>query len=249
MSDQASALHIEFFMEAIESPAKTRLEGRPIFEDKEFVRVKFPGDNKRVHVAPAHEGYRRDPETNEWVSYAQDYPRHYERFKQGLSQATEGTPISELPFLMESKRAELRALNIHTAEQLASLDGSFLTRLGMGGRALKDQAAAYIARASGGALEARLAAENADLKDQMGLLQAQMRELMETVAAPQSGPMIERHEDDAPATSIFAEWATDDLKAFIKDRTGAAPRGNPGHDTLVRMASEIVEAETAAEVA
>jgi len=237
MSEQVSTVHVEFYAEAVENPAKTRMEGRPIYEDKEFVKIKFPGDQKRVHVAPASEGYRRDPATNRWVSYIEDFPKHYERFQQGLEQSVSGTPLSELPFLTESKRAELRALNIHTGEQLAALDGAPLSRLGMGGRALKDQATAYIEHASDTALETRLAGENAALREQMAILQAQMAEVLLSKPAPVPA---------APSVSSFDDYQDEDIKAFIKDRTGSAPRGNPSHETLVRMADEILNKSEAA---
>tara|TARA_R110000823_G_scaffold10557_5_gene36783 strand:+ start:179 stop:910 length:732 start_codon:yes stop_codon:yes gene_type:complete len=238
MSEQASSLHVEFFSEPVENPAKTRLEGRPIFEEQEFVKIKFPGDNKRIHVAPANEGFRRDPATNGWVTYAEEYPRHYELFKSGQAQTVAGTPLSELTFLTESKRAELRALNIQTAEQLAGLDGSFLARLGMGGRALKDQATAYLAHATETALEARLAGENAALREQMEALQKQMADIMQGKAAA-SVATVE------PSGSPFSTWEDEDIKVFINDRQGSRPKGNPSHETLVRMADDIIAKEAA----
>lgn len=236
MSEQSSTVHVEFFAEAIENPAKTRSEGRPIYEDNEFVKIKFPGDQKRVHVAPANERYRRDPGTNGWLTYIDDFPKHYERFKQGLEQSVIGTPLSELPFLTESKRAELRALNIHTAEQLSGLDGAPLGRLGMGGRGLKDQATAYLEHASDTALETRLAGENAALREQMASLQAQMAEVLSLKPAVKTAATTS-------TTSPFDDYQDEDIKAFIKDRSGSAPRGNPSHETLVRMADDIIANE------
>ena len=46
--EDTSHLHIEFFMQPVENPAKTRTEGRPIFEDQEMVRIKFVGDSLQV---------------------------------------------------------------------------------------------------------------------------------------------------------------------------------------------------------
>lgn len=250
MSENAPSLHVEFYSEAVENKAKSAVEGRPIYEDREFVKIKFPGDPKRVHVAPANEGYRRDQETNAWISYREDFPKHYERFKAGMEQMAEGTPISELPFLTEAKRKELRALNILTAEQLAGLDGSFLSRLGMGGRALKDQATAYLSHARDTALESRLAGENAELRDQIALMQRQIAELAQARPAVKTAPVkAELAEDDENPASPFADWQDEDIKAFLADRTGARPRGNPSHATLVRMADEVVASETKEEEA
>jgi hypothetical protein len=74
------------------------------------------------------------------VTYAEVYNEQYRKFKAGQQQTVSGTPLSEAPFLTEGKRRELRALNIHTVEQLAGLDGANLKTLGMGGREWKNQA-------------------------------------------------------------------------------------------------------------
>lgn len=229
-------LHVEFFTQAEENQALSLKEGRPVFEDKEFVRIRFPGDNKREHVAPAHEGYRRDRENgNRWVTWAEDYPRHYDAFKQKASQAAIGTPLTELPFLTEARRAELRALNIHTAEMLAEMPETNYHRLGMNGRALAMQARAYLERAKDGALEAKMSAENAALKQQIDLLQQQMAGIL---SKPAPAPEIIEEE---PTGSVFESWTDENLKAFIQAHAGSRPKGNPSHASLVKMAEEANE--------
>ncbi|MCU0905633.1 MAG: hypothetical protein MUE83_17460, partial [Tabrizicola sp.] len=54
-NDPDLTLGVEFFMKPVENKAKSKEAGRPIFEDREMVRIAFPGDSKREHVAPAHE--------------------------------------------------------------------------------------------------------------------------------------------------------------------------------------------------
>lgn len=235
-------LHIEFKNVAVENRAKSLKEGRPIFDQQEQVHIKFVGDTRKELVAPAHEKCIRDPATNHWVSYAQLYHRHYDAFKSGEAAIGEGTPISELPFLTEARRAELRALHIHTAEALAQLEGTNLSRLGMFGRELKEQAKAYIERAKETALESRLSAENAALRVQLDALSAQVQAMHAPAALP---PPLTEREAETLAPSVFAGWDDVALKAFIKERTGAAPKGNPGHDTLVRLAEEANAKEAA----
>lgn len=243
MADEKPHLHVEFYTEAVENAAKSAKEGRPIFEDKEFVRIRFAGDPKNVLVAPAHmTGTVRDEQTNLPLTYAQRFPRHYEAFKAGQAYVGSGTPIKEAPFLTEAQRRELSALNIHTLEALAELDGAGLARLGMGGRALKDKAIAFIAKASGSADVTKLAGENAAMKEQIEAMQKQMAELLQAKTVPSQKPM--------PASdSAFSAWQDDDIKAFIEDRRGSRPRGNPSHATLVNMADEIVAEDAAKQAA
>jgi hypothetical protein len=231
-------LHIEFRAVAVENRAKSHKEGRPIFDQQEQVFIRFAGDTKKELVAPAHEKCMRDPATGLWVSYAQLYQRHYEAFKSGEAAIGEGTPVEELPFLDTARRAELKALHIHTAEALAGLEGQNLTRLGMFGRELKEQAKAYIEKASDSALETRLAAENAALAQRIATLEAELlsRHSPAPLPAPQDAPP-----GSEPATKTsnpFDEWPDADLKAFIKEQRGQAPRGVPSHATLVQMATD-----------
>ncbi|WP_119392709.1 hypothetical protein [Taklimakanibacter lacteus] len=169
-------LHVTFFLNPIENPAKSRAEGRPIFEDREMVEIKFVGDPKKILVAPAHEKFARDHASGQWVTYAQAYHRHYEAFKTGEAAKGEGTPIDELPFISSARRAELRALHVHTAEALSGLEGANLERLGLFGRELKDQAKAYIDKAKDSAVETKLAAENSALRQRIEALEAKAGE-------------------------------------------------------------------------
>jgi hypothetical protein len=239
-------LHIEFKNVAVENRAKSLKEGRPIFDQQEQVHIKFVGDTRKELVAPAHEKCIRDPAANLWVSYAQLYHRHYDAFKSGEAAIGDGTPISELSFLTEARRAELRALHIHTAESLAELEGPNLSRLGMFGRELKEQAKTYIERAKETALESRLSAENVALKSRLEVLEAQL--LQGNIGGRQiEQPAAARPEQtgDDQAPSVFANWDAAALKAFIKERTGTAPKGQPGHDTLVRLAEDANAKEAA----
>lgn len=245
-------LHIEFKNVAVENRTRSFTEGRPIFDQQEQVHIKFVGDTRKELVAPAHEKCLRDPATNQWVSYAQLYHRHYEAFKTGEAAVGEGTPISELPFLTEARRAELRALHIHTAEALTQLEGTNLSRLGMFGRELKEQAKAYIERARETALESRLSAENATLKAQIDALTLQVQTMQMPAAATQAREMPDVSDlttaqlsasDESP--SAFMGWDDATLKAFIKERTGATPKGHPSHQTLVRLAEEAHAKEAA----
>ena len=229
-------LHIEFRNVAVENKAKSLKEGRPIYDQQEQVYIRFAGDTKKELVAPAHEKCMRDPSTGLWVSYAQVYHRHYEAFKTGQEAVGEGTPVEELPFIDAARRAELKALHIHTAEALASLEGINLSRLGMFGRELKERARAYIDKARDSALETRLAAENAALTLRIAALEAQLS--ASRIPADLPAPALPEPET-GESGSVFESWDASALKTYIKEHSGEAPKGNPSHETLVRRAQEL----------
>jgi hypothetical protein len=166
--------------------------------------------------------------------------------------------VEELPFLSAAKRAELKALNIHTAEALAQLDGTPLTRLGMGGREMKNQAQAYLDRAKEGAMDAKLAAQNARLQEELEKMRETLANVMEKLS-PTARKKVEAEQEEEEAgtqgpqgntglqDSAFEKWSDDDLRAFIKEQTGTGVRGQPAHSTLVAMAEEASTVEQKAE--
>jgi hypothetical protein len=227
---QKAALVATFKVHSMLNEAKTKTAGRPIYDDIEVCEIRTAGDRNSVKVFPAHEVSHmeelEDGGLGEPVTYAMRFPEQYRKFKDGHTQVQSGTPLEELPFLTQGKRLELKALHVHTAEALASLDGTPLKQIGIGGRELKNQAQAYLDNAKGSADVTRLAQENELLK--------------QTIADLQRGqkPAVE-------APTPFDDMPADELKAFIEDKTGSRPRGQPSHETLVRMAKELVEKEAA----
>lgn len=239
MSDN-DTLVVTFRADKVKNETKSRAAGRPIFDDMEQCVIRAPGDRNTVKVFPAHAFHQwvtNGEGEQEQQTYAQRWNSQYRRFKENRTQVQEGTPLSELPFLTEAKRAEMKALNIHTAETLASLDGANLKTLGIGGRELKDQAQAYIDNATSAASVTRMAAEIAALKEQIASMSGQAT--TPTVEPEPEPPAV--HEQ-----TEFASWSDDDLKEWVASLTGAKPRGNPSHDTLVRLAIEASENRAAA---
>jgi cell division protein FtsB len=235
--EQRPHLHVEFYMDTREIPNKSREAGRPIYEDIEMVKIRFAGDKYNVHVAPANEyGAKRDPMTNQRLTYAQQFPEHYRAFKDGIEFHGSGTPLSEAPFLTMAKRKELEAANVFTLEALAGLDGTFLQKLGMGARELKNQAEAYLETAKGTAVATKLAAENEAMKAQMEALKAQMAEL---IAAKGGDSGTIAVEPQATGPSPFDSWDDETIRLWIEEQGGEKPHHKCSHETLVAKADEL----------
>ena len=206
--------------------AASRVEGRPIFRDQEYVEVRIAGDRNYAPVFPATAMWKRIDGIE--VSYAERWPDQYRRFKENQEQVAHGTPLSELPFLTQAKRAELRALKIYTAEALAGLEGRNLRALGMEANSLKGQAKAYIDKAHGSADVVRMA-------EMITALQQQIEELK----AAGMKPVMPSDAETLEMSVQLASLDDEQLKEFIAEKTGSRPRGNPNHDTLVRMAQDL----------
>lgn len=235
----APHLHIEFYNDTKENPARSREEGRPIFEDVEMVKIQIVGDPKNTLISPAHYASKRHPETGEPWTYAEQYPEHYRYFKDNSDQQrAAGTPLAEVPWLTASQRAELKALKIHTVDGLAMLDGAALARLGMGGRDLKNKAVAWLDAAAGHAVESRMAEELAARDAVIASMQEQLAMLTSgKAAAPVIAPTAEPTDE-----GVWADYDDEAIKVFISERAGRKPAGNPSRKTLIAQANEIIEA-------
>ena len=216
---------VEFYADAKEDLAASKKAGVPQFVDLEMIKIRFPADRNRTLVRPAHAEWKK--ERGNIVTYAMRFPEEYKRFKAGQAPVVRGMPLSEATFLTEAQRRMLRALEVYTVEQLSSLEGVPLKNLGQNGRQLQQAAAAFLDTARGTADTVRLASENEQLRHDMELLRQQVAQFGKQASpAPQ-------------ASSAFDAWEDELLKEFIAEKTGAKPRGNPSHATLVQMAEEL----------
>jgi hypothetical protein len=213
------ALVVPFFKSIAEhDPVASKEAGRPIYHDREVCEIRIAGERNYVLVVPVNAMWVRDDNGDE-ITYAMRWPKEYARFQEGKEQIADGTPLSELPFLSEAKRAELRGLKIYTAEALASLDGKNLKALGVMGRELKTQAEAYLETSAKTGANTALAAEIEALRAEIAALRGGEAE----IGAP----------DEAEKEAI---------KTQIAAATGARPRGNPSLATLREMLASLTVA-------
>lgn len=214
-----ATLGVEFFVDAVEHPRKTKEAGRPIYVDREMVRIRFPGDNKKEVVAPAHEMHYNSA-ARQQMTYAERFRGSYEQFKEHGRVIGSGTPLTEAPFLTAAQRKEAGSQNIHTVEQLAGIDDRVLAKLGVGWRDLKAQAEAFLTAADS-------TSEVAALRKQIEELQAQLVQEPQ-VATPQ------------PPGSEFDDFERDDLFNMAVD-AGLSPRQNASRESLVTMLTEAAQ--------
>lgn len=220
MENPDMQLAVEFFNKAVENPRKTKAEGRPIFEDREYIRIRFPADNKRELVANAHEMHYVS-HAKQQMTYAQRFPANYDAFKAASdAEFVQGTPLAELTILTEAKRAELRAQNIKTVEQLAGLPTAAMRRLGMGAQALVDGAKEYLTRAS----------EHSEV--------TALRKRIEELEAMKSDPKATSKDVTVEADG----FADDDLRNMLKD-AGVEVDGRWGRERLEQELQSLAQAK------
>lgn len=206
-----------FYMDAVQNPALSEKEGRPIFEDKEYVEILIPGDKLLTWV-----GEVDDPTRHR-------FPEHYAAFKRGEMRAVVGTPLEAWPPLTKARVAELKAAGILSVEEYANVPDNVLGKLGMGARDEREKARAFIDAAKGGAQTAAMASEI-----------AQLRAMVEQLSGKTAAPAV------PPADKSIEDCTDAELKEFIRRETGEGVRGNPSRETLLKRVSDLAEAKQAA---
>jgi len=151
--------------------AMTAELGRPYFRTVEKVKLVIPGDRLSVVEKYVNDAVR------------EQFPREYAQFVKGEEVAENGLPIDHWPLLSRGQCASLKALNIFTVEQIASLTDDQLTRVGMGARQLRDSATAYLEAAEKGATPIRLVRENEERRKENALLKDQLQGALDRLEA------------------------------------------------------------------
>jgi hypothetical protein len=221
-----------FKMMAFKDDAESLKQGRPIFIDEEVCELRYPGSkNSSCHPATGFSHWSTSPYdgTPYSLTYAERFKRQYQQFKAQAAQTKAGTPLDYGRFLTEARRAELRAMNVYTIEQLAALDGQELKNIGMHGRDLKNKAIEYLEEAKVGAPNMQMLSELEALRAKNALLEEDIRRI-----APPADEFTSTHQDR------FDGMNTEQLREFVTTNTGQAPLGSSSRKTLLRLARDAV---------
>lgn len=167
-----AGLYVEFYMEAIKDEEVSEKEGRPIFIDREFIKIIPVGDKNTVVCRPVRKTWEGDvpPDNERW-------PRQYAAFKNQQVQPVEGMPLDQWPPLTKSQVMMMKSANVHTVEQLCEVSDQNLGNLGMGARALRDKAKAYIENAGKNAISMAAQSKIDYLEKQVEALKNQLNGL------------------------------------------------------------------------
>lgn len=184
--------YVTFEMRAVEDRAASIEKGHFVAKDVAFAMITPAGSKDRIELSAldwlqqlekdVHNG-RCNPT---WLTHFKEL---YRAWTEGQEVPLSGTAISSWPVLSPAQARTILAANIRTVEDLAIANESTLAAIGMGGRALKGKAEAWLASASGpGKVMEELASlrvanetlstRNESLADQVKTLSAQVESFM-----------------------------------------------------------------------
>ena len=161
-------LWCEFFPRPVQNMQATQLEGRPVYDTEDWVKIRQPGERDEGHFKATEEFQLR-------------FPKQWALYQAKKDQRGVGTPLNLLFVTEPHVVKQCEALHIFTVEQLAGMTEHGISRLGMGGRAQVQRAAEYIEMAKRGApaheVNARMEAQDAQILS----LQNQLTQALEAL--------------------------------------------------------------------
>jgi len=172
-------LHVVFQMHPHPNNEASAKEGRPVFEEREYVKIMVPGDKYSVVIRPV------------WQQDKLRFPRQYAAFKEGRSQDSIGTPLAMWPQITRSQVEELAYFNCKTIEQLANMPDSNIQNFA-GILSLRQKARDFIKYAKESAPIAELRKELDEKDAKIAAQDEAIRELGGSVRALQAAQNAER---------------------------------------------------------
>ena len=167
-----SVLVVRFHRRPVLQPFETNVQGRPIFQDVDFIEIWTPGNQLNVIDTTVREEHKRRFPT-QWANFQASH---------GTDTQLIGTPVSAWPFLTGSQAEEFKAVKFFTVEQIAGASDQQIQSLGMIGGAnphvIRARAQAYLDAAAGTAAPQAQAAELAETTAKLEALQLQMNQIL-----------------------------------------------------------------------
>lgn len=200
---EARPPYVQFEVRGVEDRTTQIAEGRYATKDVIFAVITPAGSRdkfEKVAVDWLSDMAQQVQQERLPVQWLEHYRRLFEAFKTGQELPENGTSIREWPPLSPAQVKMLLDLRIRTVEDLAAANEEAISRLGMGGRNLKQKAIDWLAAASGIGkgveAAAALRVENEQLKLTLERVQAELQALERRVIALSGAPEEASDSDD-----------------------------------------------------
>lgn len=158
---ESKGVYAKFYYRAMPNEVKSAEEGRPVFDDVEFVEIMAAGNGTNIIRRPVR------PQDK------QRFREAYTRFREGDENQLVGTPLTEITWISVSMREELHYMKVRTLEQLADLSDTACGKM-PGMYDLKKKAGEWLKKSTDAAPFTALHKENEDLKTANDALAARL---------------------------------------------------------------------------
>lgn len=158
-----NSVYVKFYTKPVMNEAKSDEAGRPIYDEREYVEIRTPGQQNNVVQRPVTDMDR------------QRFRKAYSKFKEGFEEQLVGTPLSEVSWLTRAQVEELFHLRVRTVEHLAELNDSVCSKYS-GMYKLKQRAKQVIEEGTKNAPFAKLQSENEKMAAELTALRQTVEE-------------------------------------------------------------------------
>lgn len=147
MDNLPKPAYVRFEYRPVENRTKTIEAGHTVYDDVIFAIVTPAGTRDQVEkvaddwINSVREGVQQERIPSQWL---EQYSDALKRFKDSNENTEFGTSLKEWPGATPAQIRTCLAANILSIEDLAAATEEAVTRIGMGGRALKAKAQAWL---------------------------------------------------------------------------------------------------------
>lgn len=188
--------------------------GNVVFRDVDYAIITPQGSKDRVERVASEwfqnleSQVRQERFPREWLLKFKDF---YRAWKEEGEIPLEGTALKNWPMLTPAQVKTLTSLHIRTVEELATANEESIARMGMGGRALKDKAVAWVG--AKGSAAGKQAEELVDLRMKLQQAEGQNKFLQDAVSQLQA--QVQALQNMAP--QMFAQAQAEAAPALASE--------------------------------
>lgn len=186
--------YVEFYDEAVTDPVATKEAGYQKMKSVDYVLIRPLGSKddfrqevqdwfKQIEEQAKHGQFDR-----EWVRI---YKNMYKQYKEEGKIPVNGMPIEQWAQINKGQALNLKAAGCLSVEDLAEWPDGDLPRIGMGARALKESAIAWLKSSEKGRAAAvieKLTVDNEELQRRNAKLEARLEKLEQRLYADDAEP-------------------------------------------------------------
>jgi hypothetical protein len=183
MSVREPGVHVEFEMYPMVHALESKSAGREVCVEKPHITVSVAGMEKEKFFGPVNDYWK------------QRFPEEWAAFEKGELVPVTGTPLNRWPQLTVGQVKNLKGLDFHTVEDVASASDASLQKV-MNGYKLREDAQKFLSLAQGAADLSQLEElrEASRKKDELMAAQNERLAAMEA----QMAALLEQKPEEAP---------------------------------------------------
>jgi len=176
-SKQRDTVIPRFYIKSVRNETESKRTGSVVYEDREYVELRVPGDKLNIIVTKVDDGHRRR------------WPQYYKAFVENRVLKPEGFPLNAWAVATPALISTLADMNCHTVEQLASLSETSLPRF-QGMLKIQQQAREFLKSKEDAQVISQLQHTNETLQDRLSMQEDTIKALKDRLVALESSQPV-----------------------------------------------------------